>query len=146
VRKQATNGACGEKALGDPAKNPLAEPAVSISACHNQVSVYLLRYADQLACDRSDGILGLPHGDCYVVAREVAGDIVDMRLLRLFVPNINDFNHCHRQPVTRSTTGQAIIKESTANPAFLAMLRVMSSSAIMLLPARLAASGWSAEF
>jgi hypothetical protein len=92
VRKRAANGAPGEKALGDAAKAPLAEPDVPVSANHKQICADFQRDADQLAGDRSFRMLWLAHRGCDVMAREISGHIVDTRLRRLFP---QDFNNSH---------------------------------------------------
>ena len=98
--KQAANRARSEKALRDAAKNPFAEPAVPVSAGDNQIGAYLLRNADQLACDRSHRMLWLAHSGGYAVAREVSGHILDRRLYRRFIAATENFNNRHGYGLT----------------------------------------------
>ncbi len=71
-----------------------------VSAGHDQIGVYLLRNADQLACDRSHRMLRLAHSGGYAVAREVSGHILDRRLGRRFIGTTEDFNNRHGYGLT----------------------------------------------
>src|SRR5215472_17435170 len=70
VRQQAANRTCGEKAMRDAAEHPLAEPAVPISTCHNQIGVHLLRDPYQFGVVRSSRISRRLHRDGNMVAHE----------------------------------------------------------------------------
>ncbi len=98
--KQAANWARSEQALRDAAKNPFAEPAVPVSASHNQIGAYLMRNADQLACGRSHRMFWRAHSGGYAVAREVSGHILDRRLGRRFIGTTEDFNNRHGYGLT----------------------------------------------
>ena len=71
-----------------------------VCAGHNQIGVYFLRNADQLACDGSRGMLWLAYRGGYVVPREVSGHIIYRRVRRRFVAVIKYFNNRYGHGLT----------------------------------------------
>ena len=82
MREQAAHGTVPEQAARDTAEHPLAQSAVSITACHDQVGFFIFGESQEFL---DSGQLGVEIGlfcDGDVVQEEIVSQIVQL-LLRL---------------------------------------------------------------